>query len=219
MVLFLQEKLSMKSIGQVIRTYREQKDWSLSRLARETSVPEAVLQHIEAENYHALPAAPLVRGYLQLVASALGIPEETAIALWRRDAPASAEQPLQSQSETSPFHRHTWWRLQFTSMTLLGGLGLVLILFLVWQWRQVGQPPELEIHALENFQVLENPVVVNGKTDPDSTLTINTQLVSLDPQGNFSSQLELAPGERTIVVQSTDAQGRRAEKIFFVTVQ
>lgn len=209
----------MRSIGQVIRTYRERQQWSIQRLAKETSVPVETLQALEEERFNDLPAAPLVRGYLQLIAGTLGIPEETAVALWRRDAPSSQAESLQSRSEMMPFRGKSWWRPQIVSWLGFAVVVVAVVGVLIWQWREVGRPPDLTVNTLENFAILEAPVQVQGRTDPDATLTINTQLVSLDPQGNFSFPLDLPPGERTIVVQSTDAQGRVAEAIYFVTVE
>lgn len=209
----------MKSIGQVIRSYRERQEWSVQRLAKETSVPVETIQALEEERYTDLPAAPLVRGYLQLIAGTLGIPEETAIALWRRDAPPSRASGLKPRSETTPFHGKSWIQPQLLSF--LGFLAVVVLVIsvLAWQWRAVGRPPELSVNTLENFAILQSPVVVTGRASPEATVTINTQLVSLDPQGNFSFPLDLPAGERTIVVQATDAQGRVAEAIYFVTVE
>jgi len=209
----------MKSIGQVIRTYRERQEWSLQRLSKETSVPLETIEALENERFNELPAAPLVRGYLQLIAQSLGIPEDTAIALWRRDAPTPIDNTLQSRSESHPFRGRSWWRPQLISWASFGILVVGAVLLLLWQWREVGRPPDLTVENLENFSVLPAPIEIRGQTDPDSTLTINTQLVSLDPQGYFTYLLDLPTGERTIVVQSTDAQGRVAEEIYFVTVE
>lgn len=209
----------MKSIGQVIRTYRERQEWSIQQLSKETSVPLEMIEALENERFSELPAAPLVRGYLQLIAQSLGIPEDTAIALWRRDAPTASENTLQSRSETSPFRGRSWWRPQLISWASFGILVVGAVLLLLWQWREIGRPPDLAVENLENFSVLPAPIEIRGQTDPDSTLTINTQLVSLDPQGYFAYLLDLPTGERTIVVQSTDAQGRVAEEIYFVTVE
>lgn len=209
----------MKSIGQVIRTYRERQEWSAQRLSKETSVPLEMIEALENERFHELPAAPLVRGYLQLIAQSLGIPEDTAIALWRRDAPTPVESSLQSRSETSPFRGRSWWRPQLISWASFGILVVVVVLVLIWQWREVGRPPDLTVENLENFSVLPAPIEIRGQTDPNATLTINTQLVSLDPQGYFTYLIDLPTGERTIVLQSTDAQGRVAEEIYFVTVE
>jgi cytoskeletal protein RodZ len=209
----------MKSIGQVIRSYRERQQWSIQRLAKESSVPVEMLQALEEERFSDLPAAPLVRGYLQLIAGTLGIPEETAIALWRRDAPASHEGGLQPRSETIPFRGKNWWQPQILPVVGFLAVLLVVVTILTWQWQAVGRPPNLTVNSLENFAILQSPIVVTGRASPEATVTINTQLVSLDPQGNFSFPLDLPAGERTIVVQATDAQGRVAEAIYFVTVE
>jgi len=67
--------------------------------------------------------------------------------------------------------------------------------------------------------VITSEYTLTGQTDPQATLTINTEAVSLDTQGRFAHQLSLPPGERTIVVEATDLHGRQSEQVFFVTVE
>jgi hypothetical protein len=90
--------------------------------------------------------------------------------------------------------------------------------FVFVQWRQLSLPPELTLSSPENLSVITSPVKISGKTHPNNTVVVNTQPVSLDPQGRFEQELELPPGERAIVVSAKDNRGRESEKILFVTV-
>ena len=92
-------------------------------------------------------------------------------------------------------------------------------IFLAVQWRRLGDAPVLEVTSLENLSIVTTPITVTGKTEPNTTVTINTEIVSLDPQGRFRYELNLPPGERTVVVQATDSRGRQNEAVYFVTVE
>lgn len=212
----------MKSLGEVLRTYRTKNQLTLDTLARHTSIPLATLEHLENEEYDQLPAAPLVRGYLQLIARELHLPEETALALFRRDV-----EPRFTASKNTNHGRERWqWpvRQSLLSPRFLSLAGLLFIFiggvgWLGWQWQRLSRPPLLEVTSPQNALVTQSPVVVEGKTNPDNTVTVNTEVVALDPQGNFRTELALPPGERTLVILTTDSHGRTSEKILFLTVE
>lgn len=209
----------MKTIGEIISHHRQKQGWSQERLAKSTLVPLNCIQALEADKFDDLPTNTLTQGYVQLIAQALHIPTETALALLRRDLPKSQPANLWSHSERFPLGYKRWWRPQIFSLISVGFFLLVALGFLLFQWRRLSDVPDLAISNLVNQSIIESPIEISGQTDPQATLTINTQIVSLDPQGRFKFELALPPGERTIVIQSTDSRGRQNEAVYFVTVQ
>lgn len=210
----------MKSLAQVLADARQKRGWSQQHLSQETSVPEEFIARIEKQEFTQLPPRSLVKGYIQLLANALHIPEETALALFRRDFP---QQPDSAQKSTSwtdwSTKKNSWWKPQLVPLIAVGIVIFLTISILLMQWQHLGQPPQLQVTSLTEHAVVASPISVTGKTDSGATVTINTEIVSLDPQGNFNYQMELPPGERSIVVQARDAQGRLSEKVFFITVE
>lgn len=206
----------MKTIGSVLQDYRQKRHLSVGELSRRTAVPAYFIEALEAEEREKLPALSLVKGYIRLIAAEIDLPEESALALFRRDLKVKPE------SLTTPRHRRGW-RLTLTPRFLsLSVLWLAVLIGCVWlflHWRQLGQPPELEVTTPQNYDIVSSPVTVTGTADAEASLTINTEVISLDPQGRFSFQLDLPPGERAIVVQATDRQGRQSEAVLFVTVE
>jgi len=209
----------MKNIGQVIATHRQKQGWSLEHLAAETNIPLEYVQALEDNNFDLLPTQTLVQGYVQLIAQALHVPQETALAILRRDLPKSPVGSSTSRSERNPLKKNRWIHPQMFSTGLVVMIIMLAAVFLWNEWRKIAQPPKLEVTNLENQAVVASPVKIQGQTDPETTLTINTEIVSLDTQGNFQYELPLPAGERTVVVQTTDSRGQKAEQVFFITVQ
>ncbi len=209
----------MKSIGQVISANRQKKGWSLERLASETNIPVEFVQALEDNQFELLPTQTLVQGYVQLISQALHIPQETSLALLRRDLPITSFATPKSRSERNPLLRQRWIHPQMFSTSLLGLVVILAGIFLWQQWGKLAQPPQLEVKNLENQSVVSSPLQIQGKTTPESTLTINTEVVSLDTSGNFQYALTLPAGERTIVIEATDSRGQKSAQVFFVTVE
>lgn len=210
----------MKTIGQVISSHRQKQGWSQEKLAQVTQVPLTCIQALEEERFADLPTAALTQGYVQLLAHVLVIPTETALALLRRDLPQPAAQPsLWSKSQRFPLRRGRWWHPQAFSALGFGLLLVAAATFVTYQWRRLTDLPSLEVDTLENQTLVASPLTIDGQTEPQATLTINTEIVSLDPSGKFHYELALPPGERTIVIRATDSRGRQNEAVYFVTVE
>lgn len=206
----------MKTLGQTLRQYREKRGLTPAILAKQTRVPLHFVQALEDEQYDKLPAFAFAQGYVLLLAQEIGLGEETALALLRRDIPLQTVSTLKQRSRT---WKEKFISPRFLSAGILSALFLICASILGYQWQRLGQPPKLAIYEPENTAITRSPVIVRGQADPNSTVTINTQVVSLDPQGNFSFDLELPEGERAVVVQATDHRSRRSEKILFITVE
>jgi cytoskeletal protein RodZ len=216
----------MKTLGQVLQTLREKQKLSIEQLARKSFVPQHVLESLENEQFETLPAAALVRGYIQLIAPLLEVSDETLLALYRRDV---QEKKLDKSAETSRLQRRSslgrWNRPAFLSpsrwfsFVMAGAILIAIGSVTLWQWQQLSQPPKLRVDQPEPFALVKSPVQVTGKTSPENTVTINTENVSLNPQGEFSQVLQIPPGERTLVVRATDSRGRSTDVILFVTVE
>lgn len=207
----------MKTFGQTLASAREKHHLSHSALSTMLHIPVDTLVALEQEKTENLPAQPLVRGYVQLLANALNLNEEGLLALWRRDFSVAKSSPITGRRKARWLMRRNFSPRNFSLMLLLiaGVLGSS---FVFLQWRQLNKPPELTITSPENLSILSAPIRLTGKTHPNNTVVVNTQPVSLDPQGRFEQDLDLPPGERAIVVSAKDNRGRESEKILFVTV-
>lgn len=61
-----------------------------------------------------------------------------------------------------------------------------------------------------------SPIQVKGKTDPDSSVTINDFQAIIDSSGNWSYYLTLVSGGNDIKVTSTDGAGNKTDKAIHV---
>lgn len=62
------------------------------------------------------------------------------------------------------------------------------------------------------FKRGDQTIQVTGKTDPDSTVTVNGSVAIVDSEGNFSYYLALSEGENTISVDAQSAGGKTVNK-------
>lgn len=88
--------------GAYLRSQRQQRELSLSDIARVTKIPKRSLAHLEDGDFEALPAEVFVRGFLRSYARCVGMDPEDTVARYRDvGRPAVAELAEASDLESA----------------------------------------------------------------------------------------------------------------------
>lgn len=83
----------------------------------------------------------------------------------------------------------------------------------------LASPPKLEVtDPKDGGSFQDNQVVVTGKSDLKTVVTINDHLVVVSNDGNFSYTLNLSNGDNKIKVVATDEAGNQTTKELKVTI-
>lgn len=208
----------MKTIGEILKAERERQLKSLKEISKKTKIPLKTLTALEVNDFASLPPQAFTQGFIKNYAQELGLEPKRLLAIFRRDLiPKQNSGQLKFGLETESGLR---WR---PKMTLILAVVLFLMAFggyLFFQLRHYWGQPELEIIAPhENETVQEKIIKVEGKTDPEVTLKINDQVVSLNEQGNFQKEIEVFEGENMILIEAISRIGKKTEierKIHYV---
>lgn len=78
------------------------------------------------------------------------------------------------------------------------------------------KPPELTITKPDDgasfFGITQRQLTIQGKTDPDTQVTINDRFVNVDSEGTFQFTLTMPDGQNTFNIKATDQAGNVTEK-------
>lgn len=191
----------MRTIGDILKSARLKKRYSLNKVERETKIKKEFVEAIESGNWAVLPDLPVVSGFVKNLASFLEVDVKTAYATLKRDYPP---QKLSINPKPDVGGKFTWTP-KYTF--LVGILIIILALFgyLGFQFVRFNSPPSLEVtKPLDNFITTSNKVDVAGKTDTDATVKINNQLTLVGEGGTFTGQVEVFEGTKEIVITATN---------------
>ena len=67
------------SIGELLRSKREQRDMTLKNISQQTKIHVGLLEHLEKDELTKLPSKTYVRGFVKSAAKILGINQEVAL--------------------------------------------------------------------------------------------------------------------------------------------
>ncbi|MEN8252755.1 MAG: helix-turn-helix domain-containing protein [Patescibacteria group bacterium] len=199
-----------KSIGEILKDYREYHKVSLEDLAAKTHIREGYLELLENNQFEMLPAATYTKGYIRTYAQIFAFDEKPILALLRRDYKESAKGKLIPQEFIKPvLKKRQWWTPITFALLILSSLFIALISYIAVQWYNLQKPPFLEISKPQEDERVAAKVIVEGKSVNDATLLINTQSVELDVNGNFQTEVYLPrEGLNTITIEATDRRGK-----------
>lgn len=199
----------MKTIGQILKEARLKKNLKRQDIASRTKIREDYLEAIEANQFGSLPSATFVKGFIGNYARAVDLDPNQALAVFRRDfdqnlhgkiIPRGLSHPIATPSRV--------WNPKTTTIALAVALVSLLGLYSIRQLVNFSQAPPITLDSPQTEAVTGPIIEVAGSTSSDATLTINQKPVSLDISGNFQTNINLEPGEHTLIIEASSRDGK-----------
>lgn len=194
----------MKRVGEILKEERVKKNLSIDDVFLRTKIPKRFLMAIEADHYSRLPRGLYPQLYIKKYARFLDLSEEKMAAFYRRDCPAENEERVGIFGIN--FYSVSNWQ------KLVVGLLFFLIFggYLFYQYFSFVRPPGVKLKVDVG---LAGEKVINGKTDPQATLKIEGEVISLDENGEFSYIIsDSEKKEITVIVESLSGKVREVKK-------
>ena len=209
------------SVGAILKQSREARGLSVDEVARHAKIFSSYVFALEAGRYHAFPAKVYALGHLRRLAFYLGIENMAAVeTAFEREWTLRVHPGAYGVSGRATKRM----RLAMTPGLVAGvGLGAVVLFFAVFFGVQlvgfVGEPA-LEIVSPVQGAVVSQPfILIEGKGERESQLTVNGREIILDESGNFREHLELLPGLNILEFYLENRFGRMSGEVRRVVVQ
>jgi len=197
--------------GQKLKEQRLTKELTIDQVSKETKIKASYISAIEKGEYQKLPASTYIIGFVRNYAKYLDLSEQEILALFRREfdeEKAFAVLPEGLVKEDFPLYRI---RLADTAKIIIL-LVIILLGYILFQYRYAIINPPLEVLApTEGTVISSRTITISGKTDPNATVFVNSDNVSLDSDGNFKKSINVFPGKTIIRVKAINYFGK--EKI------
>ena len=191
----------MYRASSILKTTRLEKELDIKDISKTLKIPEKYLLALESEDVDLFPQEPYCSLIIKEYADYLGLNGAEILKLFRRDFAQKRKAKATHQSLFS-------FTPQFT-FTLSVALSLLIFLgYLFSEYVKFNQPPPLKVNWPSGGTVLGNSLDINGTTDPESTVSINQNLVVVDEKGNFHKKLQLSGSEAKITIESKSPSGK-----------
>lgn len=209
----------MRTVGQILRETREAKIYTIEDVAAATKIRKEMLKALESDDYSKLPPPTFVQGFIKNYAHFLNLDAQKLLAVYRREFAQGRHQPYVMDVFSKPLGSR---KLQVTPARILGLLvSLIILSFFAYLWtqyRQFNGAPSLELNSPADQLTTEAAsVVVEGKTDPEVQVFVNSQEIAVDENGFFKEDVALSSqiNKVTIVSMSKFGQNTTIERTVY----
>lgn len=210
----------MRTVGQVLKETREAKLYSLEEVEKVIKIRKELLIALENDDFSKLPPPTFVRGFIRNYAKFLDLDGEKLLAIFRREFSEKKHKPYVMDAFANPVPKS---KLEITPTRILGlVISLIIISFFAYLWiqyRELIGPPPLTVMSPRDQYTTDNPVItVEGKTDPEVVIMVNSQEISVDSSGVFKKEITLYSqvNKLTIVATSKFNQKTQLEKTIYL---
>lgn len=189
----------MKTAGSILKNAREKKGLSHKEIFQEIKIHPRFLQALEESNWSVFSSGVHAKGFLKNYAEYLGLNVDEVLAFFRREYNEKKNSP-KIKSVIKPLSSP---RLVITPGLVLTTATLVFVTlffgYVIYQYRSFAGAPILIVDQPRTDLTTSEPVLnVVGRTDPDATVSLNGQQISIGEKGTFSAHVTLAEGVNTL---------------------
>ncbi|MBI2414329.1 helix-turn-helix domain-containing protein [candidate division WWE3 bacterium] len=207
----------MKTVGQILKTAREQKKFTLEDVHKFIKIHPKFLIALEEGEYQIFSNKIHAKGFLKIYSEFLGLDVPQVLAFWRREYEAMFEKRESLLPKFKVNHLQKVGVVLTPSLVLITlsvFLTLSFFSYLFYQYHTYSGAPKLDIYNPQNNVVINYEILdVTGKTDIDANLMINNQKINLDKDGGFATSIRLQPGLNTLSFLSVNKLQKETEEI------
>lgn len=198
----------MIRVGERLQEKRIRRGLAIEDVSKATKIRVSFLSALEKGDYKNLPSSTYSYGFVRNYAKFLGLPEEEALALFKREY--DEEKFYKILPEGLVGKDFPLRRIRFgQTIKIVSLIFLVFIVYILFQYRYAILNPPLNISSpKEGDAIASQEVVITGKTDSNATVFINNETASVDKEGNFRKKINVFEGKTKITIKSVNKFGR-----------
>lgn len=210
---FVSKKIegSDRTVADKLKQTREQKSLSLKEISKKLNIKYEYLDNLEKGRYDQLPEGIYEKTFLKKYARVLGLNykeleksflKEKGVSKMQREKDVFSKKKLKSY-ELLVFPKI----VKSIIIIIVAGVFFVYIGFYL---KISFSPPQIEImEPIDNLVTENSFVYIIGKTNRETEVTINNELILKDNLGNFNEKVNLKKGLNTITIS---AKNRYSQK-------
>lgn len=195
--LFKSKPVKIETLGACLRQIREKLNLDIKTVSLLSQIKPVYLEDLEVGDYDKLPSDVYVRGFIKNLSQLYRIDETALIEQYEKEHGFNIAHTRRAKVN----YRKIWFtpRRAIAAVSVL--IFLVAFIYVFTQISSVLTPPKLMIDEPPTDEtVMSNSIVVAGRAEIGSDVSINNQTVLTDPSGSFNENVILGNGLNLIEV-------------------
>ncbi|MCR4326599.1 MAG: helix-turn-helix domain-containing protein [Candidatus Roizmanbacteria bacterium] len=201
----------MKPLSEVLQQQREARGITREELHKQTNISLHQIEAIEEGRWEVFPSFGYLSSIIRRYARAVGMVEERALSLLRRDCGDKKNQFIR----TSGYMRRT---LTSFPIAVIGVIAVIL-LFAYIELRTIFAKPRLDLRPTPARITRSEPLVIKGSTDRGVLLYLNKERIYQNEKGVFTQELYLRLGRQELEFLAIGENGQETRRTITVDVR
>jgi cytoskeletal protein RodZ len=203
--------LDSETVAEQLRSQRQHYGYKLEKAAKELGINIKYLEALEKGDFNSLPSGVYGNNFLREYAMFLKLDPRPLLRLFDAEVTATKEKSQQELFAKQVVKARYFWATPKIIKNLLIAVAVAMCLwFLAYRLEKIVSPPQLTLSSPDNNIITkERSILVKGRAESETELTVNAEAVLLDLQGNFEKQVELKAGINTIIITAEKKFGRK----------
>ena len=220
MVAFQEKTLDDLSIGEALRLAREERGESLEDVERLTTVGKKFVHALEANDLGKLPEPVYAKKFVRALAKHYGLDPEAASEALLKELAVSVESPATGRPVNFVEGRRLVASPVLFKSMALAAVFLAIVGYFGYSVHAILKPPSVTLYSPHDDQVfVGGRVVLEGLTEPEVDLSVNSEPVLIEADGSFKDVLNLPPGVSHLRVIAKKRHSREQEILLKVVVE
>lgn len=209
----------MKTIGEILRSERLRKNYSISEIASFIKLKEKFVVAIENNDFSSFSGEVFALGHIQNYAEFVGLSAIEIIPFFRRTWEFSkSKSSTQNKEKDNPLVLNSKIEAvgrNISKIILVSGMSLIIIFFigfLILQYERNIIHPKLEIvYPSSDTTTSLKKITIKGQTDKDDIVFINNEEVTVGEDGVFKFSTDLNPGLNKFVIRAVNSYQKQTQ--------
>lgn len=198
----------MITVGEILKKRRSEKKLTFEEIEKATKIRAKFLKALEENNYQSLPPPTFVKGFIRNYGVFLGLDTARLLAIYRRQYNEKNNKIFFGERKEPPFVITPNHVLTFFIALIVA----IFVFYLANEYRIYKSAPVVLIATPNELEVVpKNSILVRGRTQPETIVSINGQKIDIKSDGTFTQEISLLPGNNTITIVATNKFGKTTE--------
>jgi transcriptional regulator with XRE-family HTH domain len=200
------DKYQLKDI---LFTARHKKKLTLKQVESRAYISLGTLEALESGRYEYVPSMVYLKGQLKKLSDTYGLDADKIITLCSEEYNDFQQKKIRYQQSTlskNTSNENPWLKLFIdNAQSIVVGSGVVLpiLFFFIFQIRTLLLVPKVALNIKDGLEITEQKnYILQGKTEPSVQLTLNGQSVTIQPQGQFETEVQLHFGYNVLQLKA-----------------
>ena len=193
-----------------LKNLRLNKEITVETLAKKINIPTKYIVSLENGQQDNLPGDIYVRAWLKKIANFYEIDANGLLVDYQLEKNINSKISKDIKIENKRAIKSSrFLRPRTLRWLVVGGVVLVLLVYLVFEIVNIIFPPYLNItQPSNNFKTKETSVEIIGQTKSEAQVMINGELIALDQEGKFKKVVNLTIGLNNLQISAKKKHSR-----------